>query len=620
MDRKENGLVKIQTEIKENKLTWEAEDNFLSELPLEVTKKLLGYDYESEGTSPQDEEIKSKNNFKEYRLYRTAQTDDTIPSSIDWRNIDGKSYVTKVKNQGDCGSCVSFATIATIESIARRHAMSPDPSSVLPLLSEASLHFCAGNQCNGWNLKKAFEYCKETGVVPESYFPYKGGYEPCNPTTEWETVRTKIKSYHEITSSKEMIDWLAKKGPLATRFNVYSDFYSYKKGIYKKTPSAKYEGGHAILCVGYDLNNSAWICKNSWGNKWGEQGYFRIAMGECGIDACMYAIDSISPEYPLYMDVMIRDSFDDFGQSLVGGNICKSPDIVPVGLNALTEPQKFLTDNWFKDIGANLSPNANNVIYLRGISHSPEKTKAKFYLYYSQASLLMYPDQWKNNLIPCCDGKDYFETENLSQGDLAITEIPYIWKPSCIENDHYCLIGRVVTTEHPNPIPLVEDVKNFTKFIAQNPNYCMRNIVLVNKDIPDYSVAVNYEQGKIGTEIHFIIENYGCSPDAEFSLSCTNSSTTPPIAIKRQRVPADQTLTGISVFVPENFNSKLLLNFWNKNPEKSKDGWELRLKAFFIVKDSDLKELPNAILLKYGSMKPETAVLLGDYTIKAQTL
>ena len=55
--------------------------------------------------------------------------------------------------------------------------------------------------------------------------------------------------------------------------------------------SLNLRGGHAILLMGFDDNHEYWICKNSWGTGWGENGYFRIKYGESGILPYAYGYD-----------------------------------------------------------------------------------------------------------------------------------------------------------------------------------------------------------------------------------------------------------------------------------------------------------------------------------------
>jgi len=68
-------------------------------------------------------------------------------------------------------------------------------------------------------------------------------------------------------------------GPLVTTMSVYYDFYYYRSGVYQYT-SGSYQGGHAILLVGYDDPGQYFIAKNSWGTGWGDSGYFKIAYSE----------------------------------------------------------------------------------------------------------------------------------------------------------------------------------------------------------------------------------------------------------------------------------------------------------------------------------------------------
>jgi C1A family cysteine protease len=89
-----------------------------------------------------------------------------------------------------------------------------------------------------------------------------------------------------------MKNWISTKGPLVTCYSVYNDFFSYRSGIYKHV-TGSLAGGHCVSCVGYNDVDKYWICKNSWGAGFGEGGFFRIAYGECGIDANMYAVENV---------------------------------------------------------------------------------------------------------------------------------------------------------------------------------------------------------------------------------------------------------------------------------------------------------------------------------------
>ena len=95
-----------------------------------------------------------------------------LVQSVDWRNHNGQNHVTAVKDQGGCGSCVSFCVVATLESmISIERGRTQD-------LSEADLHFCSshGAGCNGWWPGDAIGEVKSRGVTAETEFPYSSAF------------------------------------------------------------------------------------------------------------------------------------------------------------------------------------------------------------------------------------------------------------------------------------------------------------------------------------------------------------------------------------------------------------------------------------------------------------
>jgi C1A family cysteine protease len=86
-------------------------------------------------------------------------------------------------------------------------------------------------------------------------------------------------------------------GPVSACFVVYNDFFSYKSGVYTHV-TGTVAGGHCISMVGYDDAAGCWICKNSWGTGWGENGFFRIAYGQCSIESwAVVAPDAVAETF-----------------------------------------------------------------------------------------------------------------------------------------------------------------------------------------------------------------------------------------------------------------------------------------------------------------------------------
>ncbi len=89
-----------------------------------------------------------------------------------------------------------------------------------------------------------------------------------------------------MTNPDVIKEEIMKNGPVQTGFIVYEDFMYYKSGIYKRE-SDKILGGHAVKIIGWGTEDETnyWIAQNSWSEKWGENGYFKIAEKECYFDS-----------------------------------------------------------------------------------------------------------------------------------------------------------------------------------------------------------------------------------------------------------------------------------------------------------------------------------------------
>lgn len=212
------------------------------------------------------------------------------PASIDWK-AQGK--LTPIKNQGQCGSCWAFATVAAVEA---QYAIK---KGSLVSLSEQEMVDCdsRNNGCSGGYRPYAMKFVKENGLESEKSYPYSAlKHDQC--LIGHNDTKVYIDDYRMLSTNEEDVaNWVGTKGPVTFGMNVVKAMYSYRSGIFN--PSAedcaeKSMGAHALTIVGYggEGESAYWIVKNSWGTSWGSDGYFRLARG---VNSCGMANTVVAP-------------------------------------------------------------------------------------------------------------------------------------------------------------------------------------------------------------------------------------------------------------------------------------------------------------------------------------
>jgi len=216
-----------------------------------------------------------------------------LPEQVDWRE---KGAVTPVKDQGQCGSCYSFATTGGVEGQWFRK------TGNLVSLSEQQLVDCSwhygNNGCNGGLMNNGYKYIKDAGgIMTEESYPYEAMAKKCRFRAD--TIGAKVTGYVDVSSGfffkteHALASAVATVGPVPVAIDAsHRSLMFYSGGVYYEPSCSAWNLDHAVMAVGYGTmgqglwDDKYWIIKNSWGTTWGLGGYFRLLKdhnNHCGV-------------------------------------------------------------------------------------------------------------------------------------------------------------------------------------------------------------------------------------------------------------------------------------------------------------------------------------------------